>query len=120
LHLNEILDTVIPESLVASAIIIMERTIESVKLRHELLKLKDKEISLFRDLDKLESFDEEHLYSEKFLLFGNISSAAEEFIVQLGAEPFESNDQFKEAEKMVEKISEQYDLMIGELKKQYL
>ncbi len=96
------------------------RTMESVKLRHELLKLKDREIAFIRALDKLENFDKENLHSARFIALGKLLSALDEFIVQLGTAPFASNKEFKMVDKMVGSMSEKFSLVIEKLEDEFL
>lgn len=96
------------------------RTMESAKLRHELLKLKDREMAFLRTLDKLENFDPDNLRSGRFVSFGKLLSTLDAFIIQLGAQPFESNKEFKMVDKMVGAISGKFDLAIKNLEDEFL
>jgi hypothetical protein len=96
------------------------RTMESVKLRHELLKLKDREMAFLRTLDKSENFDHENLRSGRFLSFGKLSSTLDEFIINLGLQPFESNKEFKMVDKMAGTMSENFNLAIDKLEEEFL
>ena len=96
------------------------RTMESAKLRHELLKLKDREMAFIRALDKSENFDPENLHSDEFMVLGKLLSTLDAFIVQVGTQPFTSNKEFKMVDKMAGTLSEKFNLAIKKLEDEFL
>jgi hypothetical protein len=95
------------------------RTVESVKLRHDLLKIKDRELAFLKALKK-SGLDILDLDSESFFKLDNLSFTLEDFILQVGVQPFESNDEFKMVEKMVEEMADRFECVIEELEEEYL
>ncbi|MDD5599790.1 MAG: hypothetical protein PHV82_17730 [Victivallaceae bacterium] len=96
------------------------RTMESVKIRHELLKLKDRETAFLRALDKSEDFDIENLRTDKFILFSELSAVLEALIIQVGSQPFKSNKEFKTLDRMLGAMADKFDITIEKLGKEFL
>jgi hypothetical protein len=96
------------------------RALESAKLRHELLELKDRETAFLRALDKSENFDHKNLPSGKLVTFVELSATLDDFIINLGLQPFESNKEFKTVEKMAKALLNKFEPAIEKLEEEFL
>jgi len=95
------------------------RTMEHVKLRHNLLKLKDRETAFLRNLDKSD-FDMKHVMGPDFAAFKVLSASLEAFLIQLGASPFQAPDEFEESENLAELLKVKFNLALDKLEAKFL